>query len=56
MKKESSSISETENIYFFFKDCEFYSTLKRSIIIYMTIPPTTCSIESTFNALHRVKT
>lgn len=56
MMKESSSINEKENVSFFFKDCEFYPTLKKSIIIYMTIPPTTCSAERTFSTLRRVKT
>ena len=56
MMKESSSINEKENISFFLKDCEFYPTVKKSIIIYMTIPPTTCSTERTFSTLRHVKT
>ncbi|XP_022183170.1 uncharacterized protein LOC111042781 [Myzus persicae] len=56
MMIESSSINEKENISFFLKDCEFYPTVKKSIIIYMTIPPTTCSTERTFSTLRRVKT
>lgn len=37
-------------------NCEFYLTVKNSIIIYMTIPSTLCPIEKTFSTLQHVKT
>jgi len=38
------------------KECEFFPAVKKGIIIYITLPPTTCTVERSFSTLRRVKT
>ncbi|KAL5246073.1 hypothetical protein ACI65C_013481 [Semiaphis heraclei] len=54
--ENSTKINEECNISYYLKDCEFFPSVKKCIIIYMTIPPTTCTIERSFSTLRRVKT
>lgn len=54
--ENSTKINEESNISYYLKDCEFFPSVKKCIIIYMTIPPTTCTIERSFSTLRRVKT
>jgi effector-binding domain-containing protein len=54
--KNTVNINDENNISHYLKDCEFFPTIKKCIIIYMTIPPTTCTIERSFSTLRRVKT
>ncbi|KAF0710298.1 52 kDa repressor of the inhibitor of the protein kinase-like, partial [Aphis craccivora] len=38
------------------KECEFFPAVKKRIRIYITLPPTTCTVERSFSTLRRVKT
>lgn len=37
-------------------DCEFYPSIQKGLKIFLTLPPTSCSIERSFSTLRRVKT
>lgn len=37
-------------------ECEFFPAVKKGIMIYITLPPTTCTVERSFSTLRRVKT
>lgn len=53
--KENVSLNEVS-----FHDClteaKFFPAVEKAILIYMTLPPTTCTVERTFSTLRRVKT
>lgn len=38
------------------KECEFFPEIKQCIIIYITLPLTTCTVERSFSTLQKVKT
>ena len=38
------------------KHCDFFPAVKEAILIVLTLPATTCSIERSFSTLRRVKT
>ncbi|CAI6359528.1 unnamed protein product [Macrosiphum euphorbiae] len=33
------------------KECEFFPAVKKNILIYITLPPTTCTVERSFSTL-----
>lgn len=48
--------NENINIHDLLAETKFFPSVKRAIINYMTIPPTTCTVERSFSTLRRVKT
>ena len=38
------------------KDCQFFPAISKALRIFLSLPPTTCSIERSFSTLRRVKT
>ncbi|CAI6358162.1 unnamed protein product [Macrosiphum euphorbiae] len=54
--ENSTKFNEECNISYYLKDCQFFPSVKKCIMIYMTIPPTTCTIERSFSTLRCVKT
>ncbi|XP_050515812.1 uncharacterized protein LOC126890699 [Diabrotica virgifera virgifera] len=52
-------VTMSENVEFMellIKNCEYYPAIAKTIKIFLSIPPTTCSVERSFSTLRRVKT
>lgn len=56
IEENAHRINREHNVSMYLKDCEFFPSIKKCILIYLTIPPTTCTIERSFSTLRRVKT